>query len=207
MLQVDPNLTLTLTRIKKLTIKPLVLQAGPANVSASRTFDYEEIVTKMNEEKPEDKLVLRKLELDKDLTRAEKTELREFLHKRSKIGKINERDLSSFARLLGSGAFGSVFVVVHQLTNTELAKKIVLWQSETNEKKDAEEKMRGVIVELNVLAWSLCPYIIGYYDSYKIGQELHMLVEYMQLGSFMSILIKTNRIPEFVLAKVAKSVL
>lgn len=61
--------------------------------------------------------------------------------------------------------------------------------------------------ELRILSESVSPFVVGFYDAYKIGSVLSIYIEYMDMGSLYDLMLKLNRIPEVVLASVAQSVL
>jgi serine/threonine protein kinase len=102
-----------------------------------------------------------------------------------------------FKEQLGSGAFAAVSKVIHIQTRIEMAAK-----NYTNAAKDKKK----LEIELKVLFESFSPHVIGYYGSYKLDSSCFLIIEYMDLGSFMFLVENTYRIPEHVLAKLAESV-
>jgi hypothetical protein len=170
-------------------------------------FDFEAIITKLKKLQLDEVELREKINSSQEWSDSEKSDLRNFLDKKLEMRRANDQRLEA-VRELGHGSYGTVSRVRHIETRIEMAKKTVTLPSNNNANKQARAAMKGLKIELNVLYKSFSPHVIGFYDSYKVGTDCCLLIELMELGSFMSVLEKqTYRIPGHVLAKLAESVI
>ncbi|CAM1303778.1 PAK3 (predicted) [Pycnogonum litorale] len=83
---------------------------------------------------------------------------------------------------IGQGGFGTVYTAIETATGTEVAiKQINLSQQPTEE----------LIIEILVMRENKHPNVVNYLDSYLVGEELWIVMEYLAGGSLAGVVTKT----------------
>ncbi|TIA81029.1 hypothetical protein E3P98_02294 [Wallemia ichthyophaga] len=101
---------------------------------------------------------------------------------------------------LGSGNGGTVSKVVHEPSNTTMAKKTILIESQSPIR-------RQILRELQILHHCHSDYIIEFYGAYLEGPHICMCMEYMDRGSLDRIIRKHGPVSYDVFGQIALSVL
>ena len=119
----------------------------------------------------------------------------EILHKealmnRQKRQKITIFDFESIS-IIGKGAFGEVRVVSHKKTKEILALK----KMNKNEML-CKNQMQHVKAERDILANAANPWIVGLKYSFQDESFLYLVMEYLQGGDLMNLLIKKSVLTE-----------
>lgn len=102
--------------------------------------------------------------------------------------------------ILGSGSGGVVKKARHKPTGTIMANKVITLSTTEQERKLIERELE-ILKDLN------SPSIVHFHGAFLSTSEIHVCMEYMDVGSFDTIYPKVGTIPEDILGKVAASVL
>ncbi|KAJ3314839.1 MAP kinase kinase (MEK) [Boothiomyces sp. JEL0838] len=122
--------------------------------------------------------------------------------KDSKINFVNE-DLT-FICNLGAGAGGTVSKVLHKPTGIAMARKI-LKLAPNDENQEKIEKQ--IIRELRILRVVQSPYIVSFYGAFLHGEEINIMLEFMDLGALDSIYNRAGPIPEIAVSTICFQIL
>ena len=133
------------------------------------------------------------------VTKEQVENLLKFFELRNKIGEIGENDLEIVRHLDWSEGTG-VFLAKHKHLGFEMIKKLIDLDMRSDVKKI-------ILDELTILYDINSPFIVGFYGLYTEDDELNICTEYMDRGSLELVLLKVNRVPENIIAKIAESVL
>uniref|UniRef100_U5EWK5 mitogen-activated protein kinase kinase n=1 Tax=Corethrella appendiculata TaxID=1370023 RepID=U5EWK5_9DIPT len=139
---------------------------------------------------------LEELEMDENARKRIKV----FLNQKEKIGELSDEDLERLDEL-GSGISGAVMKVRHTPTQLIMARKLI----HLIPLKPAIKKQ--IIRELKVLHECNFPHIVGFYGAFYSDGDINICTEYMDGGSLDTILRRSGRIPEPILAKITSAVL
>lgn len=107
--------------------------------------------------------------------------------------KINMDELQPNGHL-GKGMYGVVQKVYHRPTNVTMAMKEIRLELD-------RDKLNQILMELDVLHKSQCPYIVDFYGAFFLESTVYYCMEYMDAGSLD--LLCWKGVPEDVLAQIA----
>ncbi|KAI3389892.1 hypothetical protein SNEBB_008950 [Seison nebaliae] len=113
----------------------------------------------------------------------------EFINNKRRLGAILSSGHFVKINYLGAGSGGSVCSVRHKDTGLVLAMKIIPYH--------ARQSLRQQIVrELRVLHQCNSPYIVGFYTAFNENQNISIIMEYLDGGSFDKLMSIAGRLPE-----------
>ena len=115
--------------------------------------------------------------------------------------------------LLGAGAFGEVYLGIHEKTGAWVAiKKVRLAVQSSHAEKHfhlqlkgckvedvVDEQIDGIVQEIRLMRELVHPNIVKYFHAERHGQEVWVYMEYMSGGSLGSLLKKLERLSESML--------
>ncbi|KAI0225518.1 MAP kinase kinase Wis1, partial [Massospora cicadina] len=111
--------------------------------------------------------------------------------------KINMDELQPNGHL-GKGMYGLVQKVYHRPTNVTMAMKEIRLELD-------RDKLNQILMELDVLHKSQCPYIVDFYGAFFLESNVYYCMEYMDAGSLD--LLCWKGVPEDVLAQITIAML
>ncbi|KAI8472359.1 MAG: kinase-like domain-containing protein [Monoraphidium minutum] len=120
-------------------------------------------------------------------------------------GRIALEDLDELG-IVGSGSSGVVKKVRHQPSGEVLVLKVIQFDVNNETLRKQARARARVTTELRSLAGSRHPHVVSYRQSYLANGAVTILMEYMDCGSLADLLARAPRLPERLLAEVARQV-
>jgi mitogen-activated protein kinase kinase len=106
---------------------------------------------------------------------------------------------------IGNGASGSVSLVVYKPLHVKMACKILTISSVSEELK--EEEFKQIQRELRILRKCHCEQVVTFFGAFLEEDKLHIMLEWMDLGSLDKILLRQGPIPETQVIVIASQLL
>jgi serine/threonine protein kinase len=120
-----------------------------------------------------------------------------FLAPSVKLGQENEANLRDFdiGDILGQGAFGKVFKVVHKVSKRVFALKII--DKKRIRKNSMEAQMQN---EIKIMYSLNHPNVVRLFNHFEDDESIYLVVEFAEEGQLMNKLKKVRKFPEAVAA-------
>eukprot|EP01031_Cornospumella_fuschlensis_P049267 gene49267-60311_t len=107
-------------------------------------------------------------------------------------------DRYDMVRKIGEGGYGNVFHAFDNVTHTAVAVKII--ELEDNEADSVHR-------EISVMSEAHCAQLVRYLDSYIVGQQLWIVMEYLECGSLLDLIKEHGPLPESCIAYILHELL
>jgi serine/threonine protein kinase len=110
--------------------------------------------------------------------------------------KLDPHAVYDLGEVLGSGAYGSVYLAIHKTTKEAVAIKKMSVSGESSTE---------VLNEIDIMKDVKCPYVVHFYGNYFHGAAIYIAMELCLGGNVQSLTKKLGRLSEAQIAPIAKA--
>jgi mitogen-activated protein kinase kinase 7 len=116
-----------------------------------------------------------------------------------KVYQVSMDDMTDCSKV-GAGITGEVYSMTHKATGTKMAAKKMIWQY------DSSEEQKRVLMDLEIMISQHSPYIVKYYGSAIINNEVWVFMELMSTCLERLLRKLKGPLPEEIICKMCVSI-